>query len=134
MNEIASSNRVSCPCCGYLTLVERGGFEICCLCKWEDDGQDDPDADEVRGGSLTEARNNFKVNYTMYSDERNILSQSETEISTKKALMTEFDKLKTADDNSAEPIWDKINSLEEALADIVYESAIQYSDNVEKNQ
>ena len=34
------------------------------MCRWEDDGQDDPAADEVRGGpngclSLTNARENF---------------------------------------------------------------------------
>jgi hypothetical protein len=55
----------ACPCCGYLTLDERGGFEICPVCFWEDDGQDVHDADEVRGGpngrlSLTAARHNFE--------------------------------------------------------------------------
>ncbi len=54
-----------CPCCGYLTLFGRGGFEICEVCYWEDDGQDDHDAREVRGGpngrlSLEVARENFK--------------------------------------------------------------------------
>jgi hypothetical protein len=54
-----------CPCCGCKTLYGRGGFEICDVCFWEDDGQDDADADEVRGGpngslSLTQARANFK--------------------------------------------------------------------------
>ena len=49
-----------CPCCGCLTLGERGGYEICPVCFWEDDGQDDHDADVVRGGpnralSLTQA-------------------------------------------------------------------------------
>ncbi len=53
-----------CPCCGYLTLPERGGDDICPVCFWEDDGQDDHDADDVRGGpnyslSLTAARANF---------------------------------------------------------------------------
>jgi hypothetical protein len=53
-----------CPCCGFVTLGERGNFEICSVCFWEDDGQDDHDADRVRGGpngrlSLTEARRNF---------------------------------------------------------------------------
>jgi hypothetical protein len=53
-----------CPCCGYLTLDERGNFEICSVCFWEDDGQDDHDAGLVRGGpngnlSLTQARRNF---------------------------------------------------------------------------
>lgn len=54
-----------CPCCGNRTLHERGGFEICPVCFWEDDGQDDEDADVVRGGpngklSLTQARKYYK--------------------------------------------------------------------------
>jgi len=53
-----------CPCCRSRTLGERGGFEICPVCFWEDDGQDDEDADSVRGGpngslSLTQARENY---------------------------------------------------------------------------
>lgn len=54
-----------CPCCFCKTLDERGGFDICPVCFWEDDGQDDFDADDVRGGpngalSLTEARANYR--------------------------------------------------------------------------
>jgi hypothetical protein len=57
---------LACPCCRCRTLRERAGFEICPVCFWEDDGQDDADADEVRGGpngdlSLTEARANYLV-------------------------------------------------------------------------
>ncbi|MBO3740922.1 hypothetical protein J5X75_25745 [Actinoplanes sp. NEAU-H7] len=60
----ASGGPYTCPCCGYVTLSTRGHFEICAVCFWEDDGQDDHDADEVYGGpngalSLTEARRNF---------------------------------------------------------------------------
>src|SRR6266496_3736756 len=56
--------RFACPCCRYLTLDERGGYEICPVCLWEDDGQDDQDAARVRGGSngflsLDEARRNY---------------------------------------------------------------------------
>ncbi|MFI7284635.1 CPCC family cysteine-rich protein [Micromonospora chersina] len=54
----------ACPCCGYLTLDERGSYEICPVCFREDDGQDDHDVDRVRGGpnrdlSLSVARRNF---------------------------------------------------------------------------
>ncbi len=54
-----------CPCCGCLTLDERGDYDICPVCFWEDDGQDDYDADVVRGGpnrslSLTQARDNYR--------------------------------------------------------------------------
>jgi cysteine-rich CPCC protein len=55
----------SCPCCGFKTLHGRAGDEICPVCFWHDDGQDDHDADEIRGGpngtlSLTQARINFR--------------------------------------------------------------------------
>lgn len=32
----------ACPCCQYKTLDERGGYDICCVCFWEDDGNNDP--------------------------------------------------------------------------------------------
>ena len=53
-----------CPCCHCRTLQERGAYVICPVCFWEDDGQDDDDADTVRGGpnsslSLTIARENY---------------------------------------------------------------------------
>jgi hypothetical protein len=54
-----------CPCCGYPTLATRGSFDVCAVCYWEDDGQDEHDADRVRGGpnaslSLTKATANFE--------------------------------------------------------------------------
>ena len=60
----AESGPHACPCCGFLTLAERGGYEICDVCFWEDDGQDEHDAEQVRGGpnrglSLAEARRNY---------------------------------------------------------------------------
>ncbi|MEB8337445.1 CPCC family cysteine-rich protein [Streptomyces endophyticus] len=60
------SGPYQCPCCGYLTLGERGGFEICDVCFWEDDGQDQHDVDTVRGGpngslSLRQAQENYRT-------------------------------------------------------------------------
>jgi Cysteine-rich CPCC len=54
-----------CLCCGFRTLSQPEAFELCEVCWWQDDGQDDRDADEVRGTvngtlSLSEARRNFK--------------------------------------------------------------------------
>ncbi|WP_081784825.1 CPCC family cysteine-rich protein [Cellulomonas sp. KRMCY2] len=56
-----SGGPYSCPCCGHVTLAERGGYETCGECGWEDDGQDNHDAHVVRGGpnrhlSLEDAR------------------------------------------------------------------------------
>ena len=55
---------VRCLCCGSRTLTAPGVFELCPVCWWLDDGQDEVDADVVRGGpngslSLTAARANF---------------------------------------------------------------------------
>ena len=54
----------TCPGCSYPTLTERGGYEICIVCNWEDDNQDDKETDEIWGGpnyklSLTENRLNI---------------------------------------------------------------------------
>ena len=61
----AEGGPYNCPCCGYRTLDERGGSDICPVCFWEDDGQDDQDAEVVRGGpngslSLAQARENYR--------------------------------------------------------------------------
>ena len=61
-----------CPCCGFRTLHARGSYEMCSICAWEDDGQNDPAADDVFNGpngtySLTEARANFLAHGDMYS-------------------------------------------------------------------
>ena len=65
---------VACPCCGYETIGDRGGFEFCKICWWEDDGQDNHDADYVRGGpnalmSLTQSRANYLL-YGIYDSTR----------------------------------------------------------------
>ena len=54
-----------CPCCNFKTLYGRGHDEICPVCFWHDDGQDEADADRVRGGpngllSLRQAQISFR--------------------------------------------------------------------------
>ncbi|HVN94698.1 MAG TPA: CPCC family cysteine-rich protein [Terracidiphilus sp.] len=56
--------RFRCPCCGYKTLEAPGALKLCPVCWWEDDGQEDNDAADVRltvNGelSLREARANY---------------------------------------------------------------------------
>jgi hypothetical protein len=40
-----------CPCCRLATLDALSAHEVCPECGWEDDGQGDADADEVRGAA-----------------------------------------------------------------------------------
>lgn len=65
LDEQPSDLPLRCPCCFFKTLDERGEYEICSVCFWEDDGQDEYDVDVVRGGpngalSLTQARKNYR--------------------------------------------------------------------------
>ena len=51
---------LKCLCCGYLTIQQRGGYEICPVCFWEDDGSQE--LDQTSGPNhmtLREARENF---------------------------------------------------------------------------
>lgn len=54
----------TCPCCGYISLRDRGGFDICVMCFWEDDGNENSVYwREVPSGpnsvSLRDAQKNF---------------------------------------------------------------------------
>lgn len=58
------ATRFRCPCCGYKTLQAPNAMGLCPVCWWEDDGQEDADASEVRltvNGqlSLAQARNHY---------------------------------------------------------------------------
>jgi hypothetical protein len=62
VKSVATSYR--CPCCGFKTLSSPGALGLCPVCWWEDDGQEDGDAEDVRltvNGqlSLNEAREHF---------------------------------------------------------------------------
>ncbi|NVK66771.1 MAG: hypothetical protein HWE22_19420 [Flavobacteriales bacterium] len=66
LNEVCGDepNLFPCPCCGFKTIDERAEYEICPVCWWEDDGQDNQNADISMGGpnediSLTQARINY---------------------------------------------------------------------------
>jgi|GEM_PF-1014150 len=63
----------TCPGCGFPTLDERGVYEICDVCNWEDDNQDDESADNILGGpnsnlSLTQNRLNIGKTLKHLSD------------------------------------------------------------------
>jgi Cysteine-rich CPCC len=100
-NEQSNEAQYACPCCGYPTLGSLSEFEICYLCGWEDDGQDDAGADVVRSGpnhsfSLVEARENFErylVKYPPELDTRAGGHDSEREKEAKRVIIEAYDKM-----------------------------------------
>ncbi len=113
----------SCPCCGYPELAERGGYEICGLCFWEDDDQDDHDADEVLGGpngdySLTECRENFSKHLTGYRPSDGIGFRRHTENNElKKKIIDSYWKFKP--DMSKEDFDNKKKELIDLLKEFI---------------
>ncbi|WP_411349806.1 CPCC family cysteine-rich protein [Paenibacillus sp. WLX2291] len=132
--------RYNCPCCGYPTLDEPKSWDICYLCDWEDDGQDDYNADQIKGGpngdySLTEARRNFKKYYIMYRHHESKLPDDPQDIakvvSLKQMLMKKMDQLNNVSDT--EDRWNRIILLEDRLAMLVHEQMERRSRNIEQN-
>jgi len=117
--------RFSCPCCGYPTLGGRGADEICELCWWEDDGQDDDRADEVAGGpnrdySLNAARENFQLFGVMYppqDDTRVGGPDSEKAREIKAELIGVFEAImKEPSAGRLNALWEQVRVLERELA------------------
>jgi hypothetical protein len=117
--------RYPCPCCGYPMLSERGGYQICRLCNWEDDGQDDPHAEEVWGGpngsySLAQARMNFRKHLVMYDplapDTRISGRDSGLELQAKRQIVSAFEAMCKADDASVVlELWAAVRTAENVL-------------------
>ncbi|WP_422006506.1 CPCC family cysteine-rich protein [Roseivirga pacifica] len=79
----------SCPCCGYRTIGARGNYDICKVCWWEDDGQDNQHPERIIGGpnygiSLAMGRYNYLI-YGLYDPKR-------TDLIRLKAEENEFEK------------------------------------------
>lgn len=135
------SKRFPCPCCGYPTLTAQNEWEICILCHWEDDGQDDSSANQILGGpngkySLTMARKNFEKYLIMYSpdsDTRIVPEDWPGERSIKASLIKSFEKLKnTIDKTTIQLIWQQIYELEQKLDEITSQKIKQYESSLLK--
>jgi hypothetical protein len=48
-----------CPCCGYRTLPERGDYDLCPVCWWEDEGLEPWEYSGPNGETLIEAQQAF---------------------------------------------------------------------------
>lgn len=129
------SKRFICPCCGYPTLNEKASYEICILCNWEDDGQNDSNKDVVRGGpnadySLTEARENFKKYLVMYSpgkDMRASGGDTEEERELKKQLINVYECIsKEKNTMELDKLYAFAYKLEDKLDKVTSEKIEQY--------
>jgi hypothetical protein len=52
----------ACPVCGQHTLSERGAYEVCAVCGWEDDPAQSSDPD-LAGGANRESLNQARANW-----------------------------------------------------------------------
>ncbi|PLR23069.1 hypothetical protein PZBJ_13210 [Pantoea endophytica] len=57
------NNEFPCPCCGERTIDNLGDYEICSVCKWEDDPIQSKEPDFSGGAnkmSLNEAKKAYQ--------------------------------------------------------------------------
>ncbi len=108
--------RFTCPSCAFPTLYQQGVFEVCAVCDWEDDGQDDEDTDDIVGGpngklSLTEYR--VATGYmlrTLCHQEKGVLvgepAQILTIIEKHEAGMDAFHEVHSMNVDDDHPVWE----------------------------
>jgi hypothetical protein len=120
---------VKCPCCGYDTLTEKGRFEICELCSWEDEGlgRIEPPNSVIGGAngdySLLEARENFCKYLTMYRPSETSFQKERDEplLTLKRKIMDAFNNLETENsDEGRKQLNLELKELRERLYKLVY--------------
>lgn len=73
-----------CPCCNYQTLVQRGQYDICPVCFWEDDGNNDPNRySGPNHTTLLEGRSNYQEYGACSEEVVNSVASKRYEIYTK---------------------------------------------------
>ncbi|BDR76148.1 CPCC family cysteine-rich protein [Clostridium tetani] len=139
--EFINDTRFLCPCYVYPTLDERAIYDICVLCNWEDDGQDDLDANLAKGGPnsdylLTEARENFRKYLVMYSPDRGIRItgyDTKEEVTVKKELIEVYNEImKEKNSIQLDKPWNLAYDLEERLDKITSEKIKEYENNLKR--
>lgn len=112
----------TCPSCGFPTLTERHSWEICSICNWEDDGQDDANANEIFGGpnggmSLTESRIEFQKEFDQYllDENRRLIKDGAHILKSLKMFEEDFEKIVDSKTNNEAKIFEKWAQLNELL-------------------
>lgn len=105
----------TCPGCGFPSFTKDWFHDICQVCNWQHDGQDDPHADEIWGGpnyelSLTE--NRLNIGRTLNRIAKKVggsIMENPTEVlevfSNHQTRMNSFDDEKMMDALRDDPIW-----------------------------
>ena len=66
-SKLISDNLFSCPSCGKDVFTEKGMYEICIICGWEDDPIQSKRSDYV-GGANKLSLNQYKEVYKKYHE------------------------------------------------------------------
>jgi len=121
----------TCPSCGYPTLLERGGYEICSVCSWEDDNQDDQNANRIFGGpngnlSLTENRINIgkildEGKSTTFAFDNSYADSVLEKIKFFNLKQNEISSRMTGEESLQSPIWKEWKQIEIDLRNAINE-------------
>lgn len=125
----------TCPCCAFPTLHVRNLYDVCTVFFWEDNGQDDPEVDEVWGGpngdySLTDARRNFTNYQSMFSPKDEYDFSIHSGVSAQKAKQKLMDYYNEIRENlnrySQQEIFDQLENYFENISQIISRTRSEY--------
>lgn len=123
----------TCPGCGYPTILERGNFEICSVCNWEDDGYDDNSKsifdtffvdNNIGGpnGSLTLIQNRLNIGKTLQEYAKSVKGHINLDTSTVLKTIQLFNKKReeiedrmTEEETSEHLIWTEWRQVDKDL-------------------
>ncbi len=106
-------DRYPCPCCGLPTIDEPGIYDICAVCWWEDDGHEGHSPFSPNGMSLTQAKQNFLENLSIFAvgQEPDGFADTEEQRGRKLRLLESFEALRSdTDSGSQEILRDRIKA------------------------
>jgi hypothetical protein len=103
-------------------LTARAVHEVCDLCLWQDDGQDDLHADGIWGGpngslSLTEARDNFRDHFSKWdADDPMSEPYSVCVTEARRAMVAAFEGMKgDLSMERYEGVWQRVLACKQVL-------------------
>jgi len=128
-----SLNLCTCPGCAYPTISERGNYEICSICNWEDDGSDDHKKSVIDSflvenkiggpnGALSLTQNRINIGRALRDHEKMLKGRINLDTSTVLKIIEFYNKKKqkignrmTGDENFQHPIWTEWKQIEKDL-------------------
>lgn len=113
---------VTCLSCGFPTLSERGGFEICIICDWEDDQKDEFSGIPGGANKITLIDSQLKIGQELNSLADSLRGRIVTDLDTfltitrqHETKMDSISESKLWNADISDPIWEEWRKARQSI-------------------